>query len=35
VARTPGLAAALAWSTDGTLLVFGGESGEAGILDLA
>jgi hypothetical protein len=26
---------ALAWSADGTLLAFGTESGEAGILDLA
>jgi WD40 repeat protein len=37
LAKRPGDApiTALAWSTDGTLLAFGTESGEAGILDLA
>jgi hypothetical protein len=37
LAKRPGDAAvtALAWSADGTLLAFGTESGEAGILDLA
>ena len=37
LAKRPGDApiTALAWSADGTLLAFGTESGEAGILDLA
>src|SRR5580698_5128398 len=37
LAKKPGEApvAALAWSADGTLLAFGTESGEAGIVDLA
>jgi len=37
LAKKPGPAAvtALAWSVDGTLLAFGAEDGEAGILDLA
>jgi WD40 repeat protein len=37
LAKKPGEAAvtALAWSADGTLLAFGTESGEAGIIDLA
>ena len=37
LAKRPGDApiTALAWSADGTLLAFGTENGEAGILDLA
>jgi WD40 repeat protein len=37
LAKKPGEApvTALAWSADGTLLAFGTESGEAGIIDLA
>ena len=37
LAKKPGEApvTALAWSADGTLLAFGTESGEAGIVDLA
>ncbi len=37
LAKKPGDAplTALAWSADGTLLAFGTESGEAGIIDLA
>ena len=37
LAKRPGEApvTALAWSADGTLLAFGTESGEAGIVDLA
>ena len=37
LAKKPGDAPvkALAWSADGTLLAFGTESGEAGIVDLA
>jgi WD40 repeat protein len=37
LAKKPGAApvTALAWSADGTLLAFGSENGEAGILDLA
>ena len=37
LAKKPGAApvTALAWSADGTLLAFGAESGEAGVIDLA
>jgi WD40 repeat protein len=37
LAKKPGDApvTALAWSEDGTLLAFGTESGEAGVIDLA
>ena len=37
LAKKPGESpvTALAWSADGTLLAFGTESGEAGIIDLA
>jgi hypothetical protein len=37
LAKKPGVApvSALAWSADGSLLAFGTENGEAGVLDLA
>ena len=38
LAKKPGVAppvSALAWSADGTMLAFGTENGEAGVIDLA